>query len=136
MTMQITRSLASDTEAASRARAALAELEGALPPAVRQDLALLVSEVVTNAVRHAQVREDGPIDLTVRVEADRVRAEIADPGPGFEPTPAAPTLLQTHGWGLFLVGQLSSRWGVDRASRGTTVWFEIDLAPRRESASS
>ncbi|MEO8476899.1 MAG: ATP-binding protein [Actinomycetota bacterium] len=134
MTVEIRRSLASDTEAARRARAALSELDGRLPLSVRQDLELLVSEVVTNAVRHARVPVDDPIDMTVLVEDDRIRAEIADPGPGFEPTAAAPTIFQAHGWGLFLVGQLSSRWGVDRASRGTTVWFEIDLAPRRKPA--
>lgn len=125
----ITRSLAPGVDAATRARRALDELEASIPEPVLQDLELLVSEVVTNAVRHAGASRGDLIDLSVDVDRGRVRVEVADPGPGFEPVPATPTMFQESGWGLYLVGQLSDRWGVEveRDPQGTVVWFEIDL---------
>lgn len=128
MSAQIDRSLKAGAEAASRARRALNDLSAPLPASVRQDLDLLVSEVVTNAVRHGGGETGEPIEMTVHVDDLRVRVEVADRGPGFEPNPSPPTMFQESGWGLFLVGQLSDRWGVDRTDRGASVWFEIDLA--------
>jgi anti-sigma regulatory factor (Ser/Thr protein kinase) len=124
---QIDRSLEAGAEAASRARRALADLDAPLPTSIRQDLELLVSEVVTNAVRHGGGADGHPIDMRVRVDERLVRVEVADRGPGFEPDPPPPTMFQESGWGLFLVGQLSDRWGADRTDRGVSVWFEIDL---------
>lgn len=129
MMAEVARSLAPSAEAASRARHALAELDAPLPDQVRQDLELLVSEVVTNAVRHARASMQDSIGLSVRVDAARVRAEVSDPGSGFEPSLTPPTMFQESGWGLYLVGELSDRWGVERAANGTVVWFEIDLEP-------
>jgi anti-sigma regulatory factor (Ser/Thr protein kinase) len=125
----ITRALAPGVDAATRARRALDELEASVPEPVMRDLELLVSEVVTNAVRHAGASRGDLIGLSVEVGRDRVRVEVADPGPGFEPAPAVPTMFQESGWGLYLVGQLSDRWGVEveRDPQGTVVWFEIDL---------
>jgi len=124
---QLDRSLKAGAEAASRARRALADLKAPLPVSVRQDLELLVSEVVTNAVRHGGGADGYPIDMSVRVDERCVRVEVADRGPGFEPDPLPPTMFQESGWGLYLVGQLSDRWGVERTDRGASVWFEIDL---------
>ena len=121
------RLLAPDVEAASRARRALEELDVPIPGPVKKDLELLVSEVVTNAVRHAGVSASDVIGLSVEVDRDRARVEVSDPGPGFQPTEATPTLFRESGWGLYLVGQLSDRWGVERTPQGTMVWLEIDL---------
>lgn len=125
----ITRSLAPGVDAATRARRALDELEASIPEPVMQDLELLVSEVVTNAVRHAGASRGDLIGLSVEADRGRVRVEVADPGSGFEAAPARPTMFQESGWGLYLVGQLSDRWGVEveRDPQGTVVWFEIDL---------
>lgn len=123
----ITRTLTRGVDAATRARRALDELETAIPEPVREDLELLVSEVVTNAVRHAGASHGNLIGLSVEVDRGRVRVEVSDPGPGFEPAPVIPTMFQESGWGLYLVGQLSDRWGVERDSDRTVVWFEIDL---------
>lgn len=124
---EVARSLTPNPDAASRARRALDDLDGALIDRVRQDLELLVSEVVTNAVRHAGASGQDQIGLSVQVDAGRVRAEVTDPGAGFEPTTDPPTLFQGSGWGLYLVAQISDRWGVEAAPNGTVVWFEIDL---------
>lgn len=127
MSAQIDRSLEASAEAASRARRALADLDAPLPAPVRQDLELLVSEVVTNAVRHGGGADGHAIDMSVRVDERRVRVEVADDGPGFDPDLPSPTMFQESGWGLFLVRQLSDRWGAERTGRGALVWFEIDL---------
>lgn len=96
---------------------------------VREDLRLLVSELVANSLRHAGLQQCDWIDVRVSVSSERVRVEISDPGQGFEsPLCRDPTL--TSGSGLWLLNALSSRWGVIR-DRTTRVWFETDLSELR-----
>jgi anti-sigma regulatory factor (Ser/Thr protein kinase) len=112
-------------DAVPLARRALADVEPVLPPEVVRDLHLLTSELVTNSVRHGNPSPPARLLLTVRITSDLVRVEVSDPGPGFEPPGVStPTLYQQSGWGLYLVDQLATQWGVDRGS-GTSVWFEI-----------
>jgi anti-sigma regulatory factor (Ser/Thr protein kinase) len=111
----------------AEARAALSPLEDALDTQVYLDLSLLVSELVTNCVRHAQLRARDMIRLQVGVSDRVLRVEVSDPGEGFganvpEPEPRGP-----GGWGLFLTERLADRWGADRESGWTTVWLEMDL---------
>jgi anti-sigma regulatory factor (Ser/Thr protein kinase) len=127
MTARLARSLAPDPGAASLARRCLNDIEATLPPSVRRDVALLISELVTNAVRHAGASSEDSIELSIDVGRSRVRVDVTDPGPGFEVVPMSPTKSQSSGWGLYLVSRLSDRWGVDRAARGTSVWFEVDI---------
>ncbi|MDQ3719612.1 MAG: ATP-binding protein [Actinomycetota bacterium] len=89
-----------------------------------ETLRLVVSEVVTNSVRHGQGGQDGCVELTVEAGPRRLRLEIADAGPGFEPTPTLGRDDRPGGWGLFLVDSLADRWGVE-ASPGTRVWLEM-----------
>ena len=84
-------------------------------------LKLLVSEVVTNAVRHGHGTE--PVELHATWNGE-VRVEVSDRGHGFTPTPRIGTLDEPGGFGLFLVGRLADRWGVD-TNTGTTVWFVL-----------
>jgi anti-sigma regulatory factor (Ser/Thr protein kinase) len=121
--------LAPNKEAPANARRALDELAGKLPPHVLEDVRLLVSELVTNSVRHASLTPDQWVGLAVQIEGDTVRVEVIDPGPGFRPSIFRPTLYQESGWGLYLVEQVANRWGV--VDDGTIhVWFEIDGATR------
>jgi anti-sigma regulatory factor (Ser/Thr protein kinase) len=113
--------------AAAEARAAIEALEGRADPDALDDLRLLLSEVVTNAVRHAGVGRDAKIGLAVSVASHAVRAEVTDTGGGFEPTPRDAQATEAGGWGLHLVDRLASRWGVVRGAP-TRVWFEIDAA--------
>jgi integral membrane sensor domain MASE1/anti-sigma regulatory factor (Ser/Thr protein kinase) len=112
------------------ARAALSPLESALAAGVYSDLRLLVSELVTNSVRHARLRPGDEIRLRVEVAARVLRVEVSDPGEGFGATIPEPTARGLGGWGLFLTERLADRWGVDRQSGWTTVWLERDLGPR------
>ena len=124
--------LAGGPYAVTASRLALAGLEDRLDPNVLFDIRLLVSELVTNCVKHAAIGPEESIVLTVDMGDDTVRVTVVDHGPGFEP-PAAPPTEQAaeagSGWGLFLVDQLSDSWGVERDA-GATVWFE--LGRRRE----
>src|SRR4051812_16164018 len=118
--------------AASAARSALMPLDDRLEPGLLDDIRLLVSELVTNSIRHAADDGDGTVGLEVNLQSDRVRVEVTDGGSGFEPEPRTTDRHQPGGWGLYLVDQLADRWGVNR-SRLTQVWFEMDgtrLAPR------
>lgn len=87
-----------------------------------QTLLVLVSEVVTNAVRHSDGPEDEEIAFrAAQVGAEAIRVDAMDGGSGFEPTPRDPS-RPDGGWGLYLVDREAQSWGVE-ASRGTRVWF-------------
>jgi anti-sigma regulatory factor (Ser/Thr protein kinase) len=107
------------------------ELEGwlpsSLPESQRGTLRLLVSELVTNAIRHVNGSEQ-PVVLAVRIAARTIRVEVRDGGAGFEPGKPEPRGAD-GGFGLFLVERMASRWGVDTRD-GTRVWFELDLPAR------
>lgn len=111
--------------AAAEARAAIGALDGRAHPDVLDDVRLLLSEVVTNAVRHSGSPPGAKVGLTVSVSERCVRAEVVDRGRGFEPTPRDLPQLESGGWGLHLIDRLSHRWGVDRGQT-VRVWFEID----------
>ena len=111
-------------DAPKLARRVTAANEPALPRSVRDDIALLVTELVTNAVRHGGA-SDRSLQVGIRRHADRIRVEVVDPGTDFEP-PATPSRGDASGgWGLFLVDRVAERWGVRRARAGTCVWFEL-----------
>ena len=118
--------LTSNSEAISAARHSLDEFKGLLPPEKLEDVRLVVSELVTNSVRHARLSPDDQISLTVTVSAGSVCGSVCDPGPGFEvPSEPGPRSDLSGGWGLPIVETISDRWGVER-NRHTCVWFEID----------
>jgi anti-sigma regulatory factor (Ser/Thr protein kinase) len=111
-------------EAAGEGRHSLDRLEGALADAQLGELRLLVTELLSNSVRHAGTKDW--ISLDVEIYANAVRVVVTDNGCGFEPEPVPrPHLDRPGGWGLCLVDRLSDRWGVDREN-GTAVWFELD----------
>lgn len=118
--------LASESGSISRARQSLQALEEEVPPQTLQTVVLLVSELVTNAVLHAGLEPEDEIGLKVGSSAGTIRAEVHDRGPGFDAgSSQKPDPDQTGGWGLYLVGTLSDRWGVERGDL-VVVWFELD----------
>src|SRR3954468_3931830 len=82
--------LAGGPYAVTAARLALSDLDSHLDASAAFDVRLLVSELVTNSVKHAKVSEDDSIMLAVKIDEDIVRVEVRDPGPGFDPPPSSP----------------------------------------------
>jgi integral membrane sensor domain MASE1/anti-sigma regulatory factor (Ser/Thr protein kinase) len=113
----------------AEARTSLTPLADSLPTKVYLDLSLLVSELVTNSVRHARVQPHDLIRLRVETSDRVVRLEVSDPGEGFSANVPKPAARGPGGWGLFLTERLADRWGVDREEGWTTVWLEVDLDP-------
>jgi anti-sigma regulatory factor (Ser/Thr protein kinase) len=122
-TEQMTLELARDRAAPGRARAALDGLDGALKPDKLDAARLLVSELVTNAVKYGG---DGPVRVHAAIDDGVLRTEVVDDGSGFALVQRDTADLETPGgWGLHLVGELADRWGAYEGS--THVWFEIRL---------
>jgi anti-sigma regulatory factor (Ser/Thr protein kinase) len=112
-------------QAAGEGRHALDRLDGALDHDQLAELRLLVTELLTNSIRHADTPGEW-ITLEVDIYANAVRVVVTDKGRGFDPEPSPqPHVDRPGGWGLCLVDRLSDRWGVDRGN-GTAVWFEVD----------
>lgn len=83
-----------------------------------EDIRLMVSELVGNSVRHGgAITGDQDIELTVLVATKVLRVECSDPAGGFA-VPEAPS-----GYGLGIIGELSSDWGTSHGALGST-WFE------------
>ena len=114
--------LPSTAAAPASARSALERIAGRVPAARLRDVRLLVSELVTNAVRHSD--GDG-VRLVVALANGVLRVEVHDPGRGFSRRQPSSDPMRASGWGLVLVEELSDRWGVDDSPR-TRVWFEMD----------
>ena len=110
--------------AAALARGALDALSPRVDDEVLNDVRLLVSELVTNSVRHSHADGAEHVGLDVEVRERRLRVEVSDGGSGFEPRPRTAGQSQGSGWGLYLVDRLAERWGVSNEGR-TRVWFEM-----------
>jgi anti-sigma regulatory factor (Ser/Thr protein kinase) len=109
------------------ARAAVAGCNGQLPPAVRSDVLLLVTELVANAVRHGGVGPDQSLRVELRRWPRRLRVEVVDPGGHFAQVRSRSSTDEPGGWGLVLVERIAARWGVGHGESGTRVWFEVEF---------
>jgi serine/threonine-protein kinase RsbW len=125
-----TVSLPVDDRAPGAARIVVEGLRGRIAPAVLEDAQLVVSELVSNSVRHSGAPRDAVLGLCVGLTDTRVCVEVSDPGCGGVVAPRAPDLEGGGGFGLPLVGALAERWGLERvAGSGTRVWAELSCVP-------
>jgi anti-sigma regulatory factor (Ser/Thr protein kinase) len=85
---------------------------------------LLTTELVSNAVRHGGAGEGKRVVLHMALAPGCLRVEVCDPGQGFEVSTPAP--YGEGGYGLFIVSEVASRWGVSR-DIDNCAWFELDL---------
>ncbi len=127
--MRVQVELERTADSPAEARRALADVSEELSPRRLEDARLLVSELVTNAIRHAGLRDADLITLVLETRDRGLRIEVRDPGPGFELAEPTPDPARPSGWGLYLVRELSDRWGVERTHE-TLVWFELDRESR------
>jgi anti-sigma regulatory factor (Ser/Thr protein kinase) len=117
--------LGSGPEAAAEARRAIAKLRADLDPPLMETLRLLVTELVTNSVRHTAAES---VTLTIAIGKSAVLTEVADTGPGFGTECVERAGEDGTGWGLFLVERLSEKWGVKHDGASKRVWFELRRA--------
>src|SRR5690349_9897916 len=97
-----------------------------LNAAEHEDVTLVISELVTNAVRHARAADAETVVIRLAASHDRIRIEVSDRGSGFSPAAIArPSREDDGGRGLFIVDAIASRWGTARADRHC-VWLERD----------
>jgi transcriptional regulator with XRE-family HTH domain/anti-sigma regulatory factor (Ser/Thr protein kinase) len=113
---------ANDLLAPSLARSALATTAVGIPADAFDAAALLISELVTNSVKHT---DSDWIEVSIALSTDALRIEVSDQSRQVI-RPRTPEV--EGGWGLTLVGELSTRWGAERHNAGKTVWVELDLS--------
>ena len=123
--MRFTLELPHDPDSIPAARRALQRLDDSVDDLTLRNTKLLVSELVTNAVRHVPAGTEDKIELVVEQTNGHVRIEVSDRGPGFEPTPRADVSTGSSGWGLHIMAKLAARWGVE-VDDGSRVWFELE----------
>jgi anti-sigma regulatory factor (Ser/Thr protein kinase) len=130
-------SLPLDGRAPRVARTVVQGLRGRIAPTVLEDAQLVVSELVTNAVRHGGVAGTGVVVLGIRLTGTMVRLQVTDPGLGGVVAPRPPDFEHGGGFGLHVVRALSERWGLEQvAAGGTRVWAQLPLVPMAAPASA
>jgi anti-sigma regulatory factor (Ser/Thr protein kinase) len=99
---------------------------------VVHDAALVLSEILSNALRHARpLGGSGKIRVSWDVRAGAVEIDVTDGGGATRPYPAQPSISSLGGRGLGIVTTLTSDWGVRSSGTETTVWAVIPMETAR-----
>jgi serine/threonine-protein kinase RsbW len=101
--------------------------------AVVDEAEIVVSELVSNAIRHARPLADGTLRVHWKVKAGVVEVEVTDGGSESTPRPAPRTIWAPSGRGLRIVRSLAHEWGVTEDRTGSTVWASLGGPSRRRS---
>ncbi len=127
--------MAWSAQAAPRIRRALVEDLRALGVVDEtiDEAEIVVSELVSNALRHAKPLADGAIRVRWKTKGGVVEVEVSDGGGPSTPRPAPPVLWSTSGRGLRIVRSLAHEWGVTEEKSGRTVWASLGGPSRRRS---
>jgi serine/threonine-protein kinase RsbW len=115
------RLLVRDDHAPEQARRALRELGDDIGQR-QPDAELIISELVTNAVKHSDGPTEEPVELVLEAQGDSLRIEVCDAGNGFLRAAVqnrAPT--DSGGWGFVIVEAIADAWGV-RHNGKTCAW--------------
>jgi serine/threonine-protein kinase RsbW len=104
-----------------------------VPADVVDEAEIVVSELVSNAIRHARPLTDGTLRVHWKVKAGVVEVEVTDGGSDSTPRPAPRTVWAASGRGLRIVRSLAHEWGVSEDRHGTTVWASVGGPSRRRS---
>lgn len=113
------RSVGSGNAAPEQARRMVTGLP--LQDGVRDDLVIVVSELVTNAVRHSELAAGDPIEVRVAEHDALVSVSVHDGGPGFSQPTTRTGSRHVGGNGLRIVAALSTDWNVENGPDGCTV---------------
>jgi anti-sigma regulatory factor (Ser/Thr protein kinase) len=113
--------------AAGAARRSVLSSKVGVPGVMRHRLALLLSELVTNAIQHGGAGPHETIEVRVASTPKRIRVEVYDPGSSGDPPPIR-LEAGTGGYGLLLVDRLADGWGREAIDTGGSLaWFELDI---------
>ena len=123
MLLDLELRLRPDARSPAEARKTLEALRVSLDDEVVDDAALLLSEIVSNSVRHAGLSATDAIEVRIRGSRSMLHVDVIDPGPGFD-IERTPGPSREGGWGLWLLDHLATRWGVERGDT-TRVWFDL-----------
>lgn len=104
-----------------------------LNEAVIDESEIVISELISNAIRHARPLSDGCLRVQWKVKAGVVEVEVTDGGGPSTPKPAPRALWAPSGRGLRIVRSLAHEWGVSENQRGVTVWASLGGPSRRRS---
>ena len=104
-----------------------------VPVAVVDEAEIVVSELVSNAIRHARPLADGNLRVHWKVKGGVVEVEVTDGGGDSSPRPAPRTIWAPSGRGLRIVRSLAHEWGVTEDRTGSTVWASLGGPSRRRS---
>ena len=130
VTVSLSLEMAGGAEAPRLARTAVLDaLRDRLCPATANDVALVVSELVTNSVEHAATGQDERVEVEVDVRESCVHIEVSDDGATLRPRSSPRHPDAPRPFGLALVDRLARSWGVDRDGAGhTRVWADLPLS--------
>ena len=118
------KSFVAHEQAPRLAREALSFVARDLPEETVQTARLLVSELVTNSVRHGPSSSEATVGLSIHVDRNVIRVDVSDRSPnGAQPKPPS----ELGGYGLTIVAELASRWGSRRDGVLNVTWFELGL---------
>lgn len=113
-------------------RTFLRDIAGRVDNGAASEAAIVVSELLGNAVRHAGAMVDGQVLLRWQVRGDVVDIEVTDGGARTRVRPLRPATMSTHGRGLRIVRSLAHEWGVvEDVTGGRTVWAALGGPSRR-----
>lgn len=98
-----------------------------------EEAEVVVSELLTNAIRHAAPLADGKVRVRWKVRGVVVEVEVTDGGAPGSPAPVRRSVLAASGRGLRLVRALAHEWGVAQDEGGVTVWAALGGPSRRRA---
>jgi len=111
----------------ARRRLVSDHIEAGIYSTTPSDAAVVISELISNALRHATPLPGSCLRVAWHLDSDSVRVSVSDGGGPTRPELGEPTQAATGGRGLRIVAKLSRRWGTGHDEDGITVWAEVEL---------
>ncbi|MGL5861249.1 MAG: ATP-binding protein [Phycicoccus sp.] len=107
--------------------------ERGFPEELVEEAEIVVSELLTNAIRHARALSDGTVRVRWKIRAEVVEVEVTDGGGATVPRPAPRTVWLDSGRGLRIVRSMAHEWGVTEDRTGNVVWATLGGPSRRRA---
>lgn len=122
--LTVSLGLPADPVSVAAARHMVRTLDAFLPDEQLQRAELIISELVTNAVRHGS-RPGESVRVELSTHDGQLQGCVTDNGPAFKPPARLPEEGETGGFGLHIVQQLAAAWQIHRSDAGNAVSFTL-----------